>query len=133
MKSRAFNKKIEVWQLDKVADGYGGYTTSESILLNSWCNLKTLNANSNLNNEFGVLDASNSIIVTLRKRNDLTYNLQTMFLKYRGQKYIIKSFPVNKNFEDSNITIVATKESNSLLNNTSDQTFTLNNDLNGDI
>ena len=51
------------------------------------------------------------IIVTLRDRKDLTYNLQTMFLKYRGEKYTIKSYPENKDFKDNTIQFVCVKVS----------------------
>lgn len=117
MRARGFNKKVEVWGLSPVFDNYSGNVAGEDTLLShSWAKIKTLSTNNTINNEFGVLDASNSISITLRKRNDLTYDLQTMYIKYRGQKYIIKSFPVNIDFEDALITIICTKESNLLEN-----------------
>jgi head-tail adaptor len=112
MSSRAFNKRVEIWQTSVVADSYGGNTVSDELIKTSWANLKTLKSNSNLITDLGLLDASNSIVITVRKRNDLTYDLQTMYIKYRNEKYIIKSYPANVNFEDNIIQFICTKESN---------------------
>ena len=113
MRSRGFNKRIEIWQTAAVADGFGGRQVTSALLSSSWAKIKTLDLNkSTLTSEFGVLDSSNSIEITMRKRNDLDYNTQTMFIMYRSEKYIIKSFPININFEDSYIRIICTKEAN---------------------
>ena len=114
MKARGFNKRVEIWTLTPVSNGFGGYTNSEALTSTSWAKIETIKpSRSDLNTDTGVLDASNSIMITLRKREDLTYNLSTMFIKYRGEKYIINNFPINVDFEDSFIKIVCTKESNS--------------------
>ena len=113
MRSRGFNKRVEIWQTSIVSDGFGGNITTSALLNSSWAKIKTLDVNrSTLATEFGVLDTSNSIEVTMRKRKDLVYDAQTMFLMYRSEKYIIKSFPVNIDFEDSYIKIICTKEAN---------------------
>jgi len=113
MRSRAFNKRVEIWGTATVADTFGGNTVSESLLSTSWTKIETVKPNrGDLNTNIGILDASNSIIITLRKREDLNYNMTTMFIKYRGEKYIINSFPANIDFKDNLIKIVCTKEGN---------------------
>jgi len=111
MDSRLFNKRVEVWNISLTADGFGGNIVNEVLLSKSWANIKTLDNRSSLVTDFGLLDASTSLVITMRKRNDLVYDMQTMFIKYRNEKYIIKSFPINKDFEDSTISIVCVKES----------------------
>ena len=112
MRSRGYNKRIEIWSISLTADSFGGNLVTESLLSNSWANIKTLDSRSGLVTDFGLLDASTSLVITMRKRNDLVYDIQTMFIKYRNEKYIIKSFPINKDFEDNSISIVCVKESN---------------------
>ena len=114
MRGRAFNKRVEIWQTTSVSDGFGGNINTEALLNTSWAKVETVSTKNRnaLNTEFGLLDASNSVIITTRQRNDLTYDLQTMFVKYRGEKYIIKSYPTNKDFKDNTITFIATKEYN---------------------
>ena len=113
MRSRGFNKRIEIWQNTSVDDGFGGYTDTTALLTTSWAKIETVKPNrGDLNTNIGILDASNSVILTLRKREDLNYNMTTMFMKYRGEKYIINSFPANIDFKDNLIKIVCTKESN---------------------
>lgn len=113
MRSRRLNKRIEVWSATPTSDGFGGNTITEALLTSSWAEIKTAKPNrSDLTTDNGILDTNNSVVITLRKRNDLTYDSQIHFFKYRGEKYIINSFPVNVDFEDSFIKIICTKESN---------------------
>ena len=113
MRSRYYNKRIEVWQTAIEADGFGGNVVTESLLKTIWANVQTINANtSNINTQLGLLDASNSIIVKTRVKNDLTWDLQLMFIKYRDEKYIIASFPTDVDFRGDYVHFIATKESN---------------------
>jgi head-tail adaptor len=113
MRSRGFNKRVEIWVTTPVSNGFGGYTNTEVLLNTSWAKIETVKPNrGDLNLDNGILDASNSIIVTLRKREDLTYDMQTQFIKYRGDKYIINSFPANIDFKDNLLKLICTKESN---------------------
>jgi len=113
LRARSLNKRVELWGTVTVPDGFGGNTISESLLSSSWAKIETVKpSRGDLNTANGILDASNSIMITLRKRNDLNYNMTTMFVKYRGENYIIDSFPANIDFEDSTIKIVCTKEGN---------------------
>ncbi len=113
MRARGFNKRIEIYTITAVPDGFGGNTVSEALTSSSWAKIETVKPNrGDLRTDIGILEASNSIVITLRKRLDLVYNMTTMFIKYRGEKYIIDSFPANIDFEDSIIKIVCTKETN---------------------
>jgi len=113
MRARGYNKRIEIWLTTLVPDTFGGNTVTESLLNTSWAKIETAKpSRGDLKTDSGILDASNSIMITLRKRNDLNYNMSTMFVKYRNEKYIIDSFPANIDFEDSTIKIVCTKEGN---------------------
>lgn len=118
MRARGFNKVVEIWNIGIVADGFGGNTVQESLLSKSWAKIESVDAkSSSLSTEFGMLDASKSLIITVRKRNDLIYDLQTMFIKYRDEKYVIKSHPTNENFEDSFIRFICTKMSENVTGN----------------
>jgi SPP1 family predicted phage head-tail adaptor len=113
MRARGFNKRVEIWGTSNVSDGFSGYTVEETLLTTSWAKIDTVKPNrGDLTTDIGILDASNSIIVTLRKREDITYDMQTQFIKYRGEKYIINSYPANIDFKDNLIKIVCVKESN---------------------
>jgi len=109
MRSRAFNKRIDIYESTDVADGFGGNTVTNVLVTSSWADIKHVNINSNLSTELGILAASNSISLTMRKRNDITIDLETMFIMYRGEKYAIKSFPANVNFEDNVIKMICSK------------------------
>ena len=113
MRARGLNKRVEIWTTTAVPDTFGGYTVSEALTSSSWAKIETVKASrGDLQTDSGILDASNSIVITLRKRKDLSYNMATMFVKYRSEKYIINSFPTNIDFEDSTIKIICTKEGN---------------------
>jgi len=111
MIGRGFNKKVEIWAVDQVSDGFGGYTVAETKISDSWAKVETLQPGkvNNVKN-FGLEDAQNAVLFTMRKRNDITYNEEIHFLKYRGRKFTISTAPANVNFEDRVIVFVGTME-----------------------
>jgi len=111
MIGRGFNKKVEIWAVDQVSDGFGGYTVAETKISDSWAKVETLQPGK-VNNvkTFGLEDAQNAVLFTMRKRNDITYNEEIHFLKYRGRKFTISTAPANVNFEDRVIVFVGTME-----------------------
>ena len=114
MISRKYTKVIEFWQTQEVADTYGGYTISEQIITKSWCNIKTVSSSSKTSQtltDLGINDPYNSIIISLRYRNDITYNAINQFIKYRGEKYVIQNAPTNINLENTEVEIIAVKQS----------------------
>jgi head-tail adaptor len=111
MKSRKLTKRFELWQTSNVSDGFGGVTVADQLISSSWCEIKTANASSKFRStDNGITTATNQIIITTRKRNDLTYNNINQFIKYRGDKYIISNQPYENEFDNMFIEIVATKE-----------------------
>jgi len=110
MRARGYNKQIELWQTTKVSDGFGGNGVTNELITRTWCNIKTPLNGSYRTTEEGVTDTFNSLIITLRKRNDVVYNSLNLFFKYRGDKYIINSEPINVGFEDREIQIMIIKE-----------------------
>lgn len=108
MRSRAFNKQIGIWQTAKVADGFGGFTVSEVLITTTWAKLTT-----QIGEEvsgLGLDYTKGTIIAVVRKRNDITYNSTTLFVKYRDKKYNIVSFPTNENFTDAFVTFIAVEQ-----------------------
>ena len=103
MISRDLNRKIEVWAVTRVSDGFGGYTVSEALLGNSWASLETLNAGQ-ISRAIGVEDVDKMLKVTVRKRNDLAYRNGVHFIVYRGIKYNIVKPPVEEGLDKRFIT-----------------------------
>ena len=111
MRARKYHKKIEVWQTAPAEDGYGGGGTTTSLVTSSWCNIITDNKAKG-GTEDGETTTYETIIVQLRKRNDITYTSNKQFFKYRGFIYQIKSNPVNVGFDDREIQITLERDSN---------------------
>jgi len=122
MRSRGYNKRFELYESTSVADTFGGFTNTTALLTTSWAKIETFNPGSRNNNssEFGLLDANNALTITTRKRNDITYNSETQFIIYRGEKYIFSTSPVNVNFEYREIQFIVTKVANLTANLTGD-------------
>lgn len=117
--SRNLQKVVEFWQTTRVADGFGGYTTSDVIIAKSFASVTTLgNKNGYNSDSFGIIDKDNAILIQLRKRNDITYNALNQFIKYRDVKYIVKLQPTNIDFNDSYVQIIAVKEATKSINTT---------------
>lgn len=111
MRARKYNKKVEVWQTSKVSDGFGGSTIANTKIADTWCDITTLNSLSR-STEFGIIDTSDTLILKLRKRNDLTYNSKIHYFVYRDEKYLIQGQPVNIGFEDREIQITVKRSVN---------------------
>ena len=109
--NRRFSKIVELWQTAFVFDGFSGKTPGEDVLLTkSWAEIKTANATSRFRNtDNGITSNTNQIIITTRKRKDVTYNSINQFIVYRGEKYTISNQPYEVDFDNSLIEIVATK------------------------
>ena len=109
MTSRRYNKRVEIWQSSSSSDGFGGSYNENVKLTTSWCKITTSNSLSR-STDFGITDTNDTIVLVLRKRNDITYNSVNQFFIYRGEKYILQGTPVNVGFEDREIQITLKRE-----------------------
>ena len=108
MRARKFRKRIEIYQLTNVPDGFGGNTISESLLGESWCDITTVSGVDVT--EFGINNTQLVVEITTRKRSDLNYNTINQLIKYKGENYTIISFPTDQDYEGSFIRFLAVKE-----------------------
>lgn len=112
MNSRDLNKRIAIYSTEPVSDGFGGFTTSGTLVGNSWAKIESVSPGKAKSlTDYGIDDPQNTIQITARKREDLVYNLEWHYVIYRGSEYKIVSTPTNTNFEDRFITFMATKKS----------------------
>ena len=109
MISRKYTRRVEIWKTTVVPDAYGGNTVSEALVTTSWANVTTPTSYKRMT-EIGITDPTNTIVVKMRYRNDITYNAINLFIKYRGVKYIIQNTALNVDFNDTEIEIMATRE-----------------------
>jgi len=110
LKARNYSKRVEFYQTSVVADGVGGGTAGgDSLVATSWANVRTVKGSQRLL-DLGVTDPTNTIIVTLRHRNDIDYNAINQYIKYRGLKYIVHNAPANIDFMDVDIEIIAVRQ-----------------------
>ena len=115
---RKYQKRVQIYQVVSVADGYGGNLVEDTLITESWAEIKTVSNNSRYVGrltDLGITDPQSAIIVTMRQRNDITYNAVNQFLMYRGEKYIIQNL-TNVNLQDNEIEIIAVKEQTRLVN-----------------
>jgi SPP1 family predicted phage head-tail adaptor len=92
MLARDYNKRISVFQVESLPDGFGGYTVQKTVLADSWA--KLVNSSSSLQQRattLGITDLYEPLLFKLRYRNDLPYNGRNLYLSYQGNEYVIKS------------------------------------------
>lgn len=92
MKPRKFKHRIEVWKTVPTADGFGGnvvddVTPNETLLGSSWCKVTTIAQNKFV--DFGLDEVRKAIKVNVRKRNDLDYEQEGLFFKYKDVRYTV--------------------------------------------
>ena len=105
MRARGLNKRIEVWQTVPVSDTFGGKTVSDNIITTTWAKLETIDSNEVTT--LGLDYTKSSLLVTTRKRKDFDYNSKTIYIKYKGNKYTITSYPTDEDFISAFITFIA--------------------------
>lgn len=112
MRARRFRKRIELWQTEEVFDGVSGNTNKDILITSLWSNISTLNDRRNkaLGSDLGFEDKSNTIVIKLRRRKDITYNSVNQFFKYNSYKYVVQAEPVNIDFDNSYVTLLATRQ-----------------------
>lgn len=95
MLSRKYDKKIDIFQLSTVDDGFGGFTTTETLLKSVWANIYTKNVQRIT--DLGVKDFYLNTVFTIRNR---AIDSKLNFVKYKNVKYVINSI------ENENLTAV---------------------------
>lgn len=114
MRARKIKKRIEVWQIVEIADGFGGNKKYNQQITTTWAEVKTLNSlGSKFGvklSDFGISETQTAISVKVRLRSDFTYNSINQFIKYRGDSYTINTFPTNTDYDNSYVQFIAVKE-----------------------
>lgn len=106
MRSRHYDRRIDVYQVSSQNDGYGGHTMTENLLFSTWAKIETMNNKMLI--DYGLTEDVMGVMFKVRHRNDYTYNANNMHVVYRGDKYVIKSIE-NVDFKDVDTIIVCTK------------------------
>lgn len=89
MIAREYNKRITVIEVNTVQNEFGGYETAETELFSSWAKIVTKSAGYKAT-DFGITDFERPVIFNFRYRNDFQYQGRTLYIEYKGSKYIIK-------------------------------------------
>lgn len=102
MISRSYDTRIEIWKSTAVADGFGGWVTSEALAYKQWANKATTRP---------IFDTTNgkqlnvgNLKFIIRNRIDCDIAINTHFVKYKGQKYVIDSIE-NKDLWDVDLVL----------------------------
>lgn len=94
--ARKYTTKIEIWQPTEVADGYGGYTTTETMQKKVWAGVRTNGAGFKFQ-QFGLNDFKNPVVFSIRGKNNLDIS-EKHYVVYKGKKFEIKGVE-NKYYE----------------------------------
>lgn len=85
--SRKYNKRIEIWKVVEVSDGFGGYLTDEVLDKEVWANVVTNTGRRAT--EAGITEPLNTVRFELRYREEI--NIEDYFFKYKNEKYVLQS------------------------------------------
>lgn len=111
MRSRRYNKRLEILQTGEIPDGFGGSTFGSQSLGKFWGEIKTVSNDSRLSSlvselALGDIDPTKAIIINCRKRIDIPYNPINQFIRYKGIDYTIQTV-TEKDFNRVDIQIIA--------------------------
>lgn len=109
-RAREYSKKISIYSSGASPDGFGGNTITNFKLLDVFAKLETLDKFKYRNIDFGDIDMSNSLMVTIRKRSDFDLDYKNMYIVYRGYRYVISDRGINYDFHDDYIRFTALRQ-----------------------
>ena len=104
MRRNDLNKRIEIYEMTKISDGYGGYLTSTSKVTSTWAKIEPVEPGQ-YTSDSGSIEAFKSVKFTIRKRNDLTLKVGKHFILYRGLAYSITNPPYELGFKNKFIVL----------------------------
>jgi hypothetical protein len=112
LRARKYTKKISHYRVGgtKVSDGFSGFIYSDQLLGNIWANLKTISDMKYSSTEFADIDMANTIKVTIRHNPNRVIDYKNDYFVYRNKKYFLRDVPVNKDFNNTEVTFLMTKE-----------------------
>lgn len=89
MISRAYNKRIQLFEVTLETNPFGGNTPTETLLFASWAKVTT-NGVGYKADDFGIDAFEDAVLFKVRYRNDFKYQGRTLLVKYRNGRYVIK-------------------------------------------
>jgi len=89
MISRAYNKHIQLFELTLEPNPFGCNTPTETLFFTSWAQVIT-NGVGYKATDFGIDAFEDPVLFKVRYRNDFKYQGRTLYVQYKGFKYIIK-------------------------------------------
>jgi SPP1 family predicted phage head-tail adaptor len=102
MIARQYNRKVNIYGISVVEDGFGG-NTSENVLIGSfWAELKQNSAFSD--NSIGMSNIKDNWSFNIRATDKLTPQMDNLTIEYRGVKRVVNDIRYNDElFREINI------------------------------
>lgn len=87
MISRQYTRKIAIYKITDVSDGYGGNTVTDVLIGSYWAEVKQNSAFRD--NSIGKSDIKNNYSFKIRANDNLTPDIDNLSIVYRGNKYVV--------------------------------------------
>ena len=90
MIARQYSRKIILKEATAVADGFGGFVTTDVVLANVWAEVKQNSAFKDGNQ--GTNDLKNSYTFKIRNNSAFDGKLDNTSIEYKGQQFCVSSW-----------------------------------------
>lgn len=101
---RKYLDRVEVWRSTETYDGYSGHTNVDAQIGTSWARVRTVALDKQ--REMGLDVSKTQIVVRLRHRADIDYEVPGTFLRFKSKDYTIVSIH-HFNLDEKEIEIIA--------------------------
>lgn len=108
MIAREYDKRIQIYEVQSIPNDFGGHTLTDVLVASSWAKLSTTGLGNKATN-MGITTFENPLLFYVRYRKDITYQGRTLFVMYRGDKYIVQAVR-DVNERQREVEIFCTKE-----------------------
>lgn len=100
----SYHKIVQIWEQQRVSDGYGGFTNQDVFIRKVWAKVVTKGAGYKFQ-QFGLNDFKNPVLFSIRAKINLELT-EKHFIQYKGKKFFVKGVE-NVNLDAIEINIYA--------------------------
>ena len=109
IKARSYQQRIALINTTRVADGFGGFTNTDSVGVSLWCDIVDMNGSSRTI-DFGITDFTDTFLFKFRFNPSVDIDAHDTKISYNNQKYDILSVR-SIGLKDIEVNVLARKES----------------------
>ena len=90
MIARSLSRKVQIYKVESVSDGFGGFTVEDVLIGSFWANVSQVS--SFRDNANGGSYIKDNYLFKIRNNSALNVDMNNLSIVYRDTKYVVNTF-----------------------------------------